>query len=76
VALVRTDVSEDRIVSMISVLQLLVTANVIPSSLILFALMMEEIRFSETSVLTIVTLYTSKKTEFYIVTAVKTSNLT
>jgi hypothetical protein len=35
-----------------SVLQLLVTANVVPSSLILFPQMMEAIRFSETSVLT------------------------
>jgi hypothetical protein len=35
-----------------SVLQLLVTANVVPSSLIPFTLMIEAIRFSETSVLT------------------------
>jgi hypothetical protein len=38
-------------VKRISELHLLVSANVIPSSLILFILMMETIRFSETSVL-------------------------
>jgi hypothetical protein len=72
VALVRTDVSEERIASIVrvtiigelgtlaitsifhSVLRFLVTANV-PSSLILFTLMMEAVRFSETSVLTRVT---------------------
>jgi hypothetical protein len=37
------------------VIQLLVTANVVPRSLILFILMMEAIRSSETSVLTIAT---------------------
>jgi hypothetical protein len=50
VALVRTDVSEERITPIIRVkricelettLELLVTANVVPSSPILFALMME-----------------------------------
>jgi hypothetical protein len=35
-----------------NVLQLLVTADVVPSSLILFGLMIEAIRSSETSVLT------------------------
>jgi hypothetical protein len=65
VALVRTDVSEECIVSIIrlkrirvlettfvflrSVLQLLVTANIVPSSLILFTPMMEAIRASESS---------------------------
>jgi hypothetical protein len=38
-----------------TMLQLLVTANVVPSSLILFSLMMEATNFSETSVLTRVT---------------------
>jgi hypothetical protein len=64
VALVRTDVSEECIaiigVTRIgalgtflrSVLRLLFTFNVVPSSLILFAIMMEAIRSSETSVLT------------------------
>jgi hypothetical protein len=50
VDLVRTDVPEEYIASIITVLQLLVTANVVPSSLILFTLMMETIRSSETSV--------------------------
>jgi hypothetical protein len=57
VALGRTDVSEKRVASIIRVkrirvIQLLVTANVVPSSLILFILMMEDTNFSETSVLT------------------------
>jgi hypothetical protein len=55
VAHVRTDVSGERIVSIIrmtrvylpNVLRLLVTANVVPSSPILVNLMVEEIRFSE-----------------------------
>jgi hypothetical protein len=50
VALVRTNVSEERIASN-RVLQLLTSANVAPSSLILFNLM-EMRRSSETSVLT------------------------
>jgi hypothetical protein len=64
VALVRIDVSEERIASIISVtrigelvfhrsvLLLLVTANVIPSSPIVVTLMTEGIHSSETSVLT------------------------
>jgi hypothetical protein len=63
VALVRTDISEELIASisnikrifLSSVLELLVIANVIPSSLILFTLMMKAIRSYETSVLTRVT---------------------
>jgi hypothetical protein len=63
VALVRTDVSDERISSMNRVERIseqgtalaVVTANV-PSSLILCTLMMEEIRSSETSVLTNTTL--------------------
>jgi hypothetical protein len=53
-----TDVSEEHIVSIIrvkrinKVLQLLVTANVVPYSLVLVTLMMEAMRSSETSVLT------------------------
>jgi hypothetical protein len=49
VALVRTEVSEDLI-------QLLVTAKVVPSTPILVTLMMEATRSSETSVLTRATL--------------------
>jgi hypothetical protein len=54
VALVRSDVSEERIASIIMVKRIseLVTANVVPSSLILFTMMMEVIRFNEMSVLT------------------------
>jgi hypothetical protein len=47
VALFRTDLG--------SVLQLLVTANVVPSTMILFTLMMEALQSSETSVLTTTT---------------------
>jgi hypothetical protein len=59
VALVTADISEEHIASIISVgrfsvLQLLVTANV-SSSLILFTLMMEALRSSETSLLTTAT---------------------
>jgi hypothetical protein len=56
VAVVRTDVSEERSVSIIRVTRivrrLLVTANVVPSSPILVTLMMEALLSSETSVLT------------------------
>jgi hypothetical protein len=51
VALVRTDVSKEEVL-LRNVLQLLVTANAVPSSLILLSLMMKAIRSSETSVLT------------------------
>jgi hypothetical protein len=50
VALVRTDGSEN--VSFPSVLQVLVTANVVPSLLIISTLIMEATLSSETSVLT------------------------
>jgi hypothetical protein len=61
VALVRTDFAEKRIASIIRVkriselgttlaaIQLIVTANVVLSSLVLFILMMEAIRSSKTS---------------------------
>jgi hypothetical protein len=60
VVLVRTDVSEELSVSLIrvkfvfprSVCRLLVTANVVPYSPILFTLMMEALSSSETSELT------------------------
>jgi hypothetical protein len=48
----RTDVSEERLLFLCSVLRLLVTANVVPGSKILVTLMLEMIRSSETSVLT------------------------
>jgi hypothetical protein len=51
VALVRTDVSEERIAFIIRVLQLVVTANVVPTLMILLTLKMEAISSSETSVL-------------------------
>jgi hypothetical protein len=56
VALVRADVSKEYSVSIIrakSVHRLLVTTNVVPSSPILVALMMEKLSSSETSVLTL-----------------------
>jgi hypothetical protein len=57
VGLVRTDVSEKRVASIQagSVLQLLVTAKVVPSSLILSSLKMEATRYSETLLPTILT---------------------
>jgi hypothetical protein len=57
VFLVRTDVSEEGVASIIRVtriceLRLLVTANVVPNSPILVTVMMEATRSSETPVLT------------------------
>jgi hypothetical protein len=57
------------IVCLRSVRRFLDTSNVVPSSPILVALMMEALSSSETSV-------TSQKAVFFIVTAVNTSNLT
>jgi hypothetical protein len=57
-------------------LQLLVTTNVVPSSPILVTLMMEAIHSSETRFLQGPRGATSHQTAFFIVTAVKTSNLT
>jgi hypothetical protein len=54
VALVRTDVSEER--SCRSMCQLLVTPNVVPSSPIMVTLIIEALGSSETSVLTRATL--------------------
>jgi hypothetical protein len=54
--LTRTDVSEEHIASIFpSVLQLLITANLVPNSPIVYALMKEEKHSSETSVLIIAT---------------------
>jgi hypothetical protein len=90
VALVKTDVSEESSSSIIrvtrigeilyivflrSVLRFLVTGNV-PSSPILVILMIEALRSSETSVLQEPHGVSSQKTEFFIVTAVKTSEFT
>jgi hypothetical protein len=59
------------------VLQLLVTANVAPNSVILSTLMTEAIRSSETPVPTrLKHSVTSQDTAFFIITAVKTSILT
>jgi hypothetical protein len=52
VALVRTDVSEELSAFLRSVRRLPVTASVVPSSPILVTLMKEELRSSESSVLT------------------------
>jgi hypothetical protein len=57
------------------VLQFLVTSNLVPITLILFALMMEAILSSKTSVPEPHSV-TSQKTTFFIATAVNTSNLT
>jgi hypothetical protein len=71
VALVRIDVSEGRIASIIR----LVTANFIPTSPIFVTLMMETIHSSDTRFLQEPRGTTSQKTAFYIVAAVNTSNL-
>jgi hypothetical protein len=55
---------------------LIVSTNVVPSSPIQFGLMMEVTRSSETSVLTRPHDVTYQKMAFFIVTAVKTSNVT
>jgi hypothetical protein len=84
VALVRTDVSEECIPSVIkaerfselgttllflrSVLQLLVTANIVPSLLIPSTLMMEVIHSTETLVLTTATPLHILKMAFFLVT--------
>jgi hypothetical protein len=52
------------------------TANVVPSSLILVVLIMEEVRSSETSYLTRSDGVTSSNDAFFIVTAGKTLNVT
>jgi hypothetical protein len=71
-AATRTD---ERCVFLRSVRRLLVAACVIPSSSILVTLMKEALGCSETSVLQEPHGVTSQKTQFFIVTAVKTSNL-
>jgi hypothetical protein len=59
-----------------SVRRLLVTANVVPSLPILVTLMKEAVSSSKTSVLTEPHGVTFQKTSYFIVTVVKTSNLT
>jgi hypothetical protein len=54
----------------------LVTAKVVPSSLVLSFLTIEAIRSPETSVLTRATQHPFQKTALFIATAVKISNLT
>jgi hypothetical protein len=55
VALITTDVSEERMTFIIKVLRLLITANFVPISPILVTLMIEALRSSKTSVFTRVT---------------------
>jgi hypothetical protein len=54
---------------------MLATANVVLSALILVTFMMEVIRSYELSVITRAAWLTSQKTAFFIITAVKNSNL-
>jgi hypothetical protein len=74
VALVRTEFRRN--LAPRSVRRLLVTASVVHSSPRLVTLMKEALSSSERSVLTRSYGVTSQKTQFFIVTAVKTSNLT
>jgi hypothetical protein len=78
VGLVRTDVSEERSISYHlgdKDWWANVTANVVPSSAIHITLMKEMLCSSETLLLTRVIWHKSQKTAFFLVTAVKTSNL-
>jgi hypothetical protein len=79
--LISTNVSEERVVSIIRMggiceLGTTLAASNVPSALIFPTLMMKAVRSSETSVLPEPHVNTSKNTTFFIVTAVKTSNLT
>jgi hypothetical protein len=79
VALVRTGVSEELVDSIIRVKiirQLLVTANVFLTSLIIFVLRMEGRVPPKCWISQGPQGFTSQKTAFFIVTAVKSSNLT
>jgi hypothetical protein len=75
---VRTNISEEHIASIIRATRFgkPVTANVVRSSAVLVTLMMDAIRSSDTSVLKQSHGVASQKTAFFIVTAVKISNLT
>jgi hypothetical protein len=57
-------------------LRLIVNVNDVPNSPILVSMMMEVIHSSEASVVTRATRLSSQKSAFFLVTAVKTSNLT
>jgi hypothetical protein len=81
VVLVRTDLSEElcllhALALLHSILQLPVTVNVVLGSVILFTVMMEMLRSSETPFYQELHGATSQKTTFFIVTAVRTSDLT
>jgi hypothetical protein len=82
VALVRTDVSKKFSASFIRVTRIgeigttLALSSIVPISPILVTLIKEALCSSETSVLTRTTSVISQKIQFFIVTAVKTSNLT
>jgi hypothetical protein len=83
-ALIRTDVSEKHHLHLLgeknqrirSLHQLLVTANVVPSVLIPFSLMMEATHSPKSMFLPDLRCVTFQNTAFLIVTAVETSNLT
>jgi hypothetical protein len=74
VALIKTDVSEERIVRVVlhNMLQLIVTTKIVPSSPILVNLMIEEMRSSETFVLKEQHGVTTENIALFIVTVLKT----
>jgi hypothetical protein len=82
VALVRTDVSEELSASIVRVTRIgvlgtaLAVTNVVPSSSVLVTFTMEALSSSENRFLQEPYGVTSQKTPFFIVTAVKPSNLT
>jgi hypothetical protein len=73
---VSSNYQSSHIVCLRCVLRLLATANVVPSSPIHISVMMEAIRSSETRVTKNATRRHIPEMTFFIVTAVKTSNLT
>jgi hypothetical protein len=67
--------SDYQVVFLRNMLRLLVAASVVPSPPFLVNMMMEALGSSETSTITRATRRNSQKTQFFLVTALRTSNL-